>query len=598
MSRWENVDQRLDLLPKRARCPECKAWLHSYKTQQQVIFSIEYGNFKAKIHYIYCPEHPYDPEAPERIRSYRSEAITKVVGRGRQYAYDVMSYIGISRFLQGCQVQEIRAALETEYHIPISASQVGRLSEEFLIRLSCLHTVYRLHLKRLIESQGGYALHLDTSCEDKSSTVLVGLDGRTGWVLLSEKIPSEREEFIVPALKELQQGFGPPRSVMRDMGRAIEKAVLAVFPKVPQRICHFHFLKDVGKDILSSDYQILRAHLIDLKIAPQLNSVRRDLLGPLKVYKPDPQVLDDLLAGRTAMTQSVYRSVDALLVITLIDWILNYPKDGNGLGFPFDHSYLYFYQRCQKAYDLGLRLQARISSAVFKDARLDTVIFSLAKVCDPAYDGASALKRLKAIYTTKLSEFDKLRRVMRFYCDRKAPLSQELGFESEDEIRSANRQMKELLREEKRCLRDNQDPAQQAAARIIATHMEKHWNYLTIPSTRQPEFPVARTNNIEEQKYRSVKATMRRMTGKKDLSQEFERLGAHLSLVQNLENPAFVETVLGSIDNLPEAIADLDPVLVEKQTERFYEDRYGPAYQLRKSIDPIRLLINSCGNQR
>jgi hypothetical protein len=88
-------------LPKLTRCPECKAWLHSYKTQQQVIFSIEYGNFKAKVHYIYCPEHPYDPEAPERIRSYRSEAITKVVGRGRQYAYDVMTYIGISRFLQG-----------------------------------------------------------------------------------------------------------------------------------------------------------------------------------------------------------------------------------------------------------------------------------------------------------------------------------------------------------------------------------------------------------------------------------------------------------------------------------------------------------------
>jgi hypothetical protein len=285
-------------------------------------------------------------------------------------------------------------------------------------------------------------------------------------------------------------------------------------------------------------------------------------------------------------------------VITLIDWILNYPKDGSGLGFPFDHSYLYFYQRCQKAYDWGLKLQARVSSAVFKDARLDTVIFALAKVCDPAYDGASALKCLKETYTAKISEFDKLRRVMRFYCDLKAPMSQELGFESEEEIRSANRQMKDFLREEKRCLRDGQDPTRQAAARIIATHMEKHWNYLTTPSTQGSEFPRACTNNIEERMYRSVKATMRRMTGKKDLSQEFERLGAHLSLVRNLDNPSFVETVLGSIDNLPEAFADLDPVLVEKQTERFYEDRYGPAYQLRKSIDPITLLMNSCGNQR
>jgi hypothetical protein len=527
------------------------------------------------------------------VRSYRTKALAKVVGRSRRYAYDVMSYIGISRFLQGRQIKEICADLRKDYHIPLSASQAGRLSEEFLIRLSCLHTSYRLHLKRLIENRGGYVLHIDTSCEDKSSAVLVGLDGGTGWVLVSEKIPSERKEFIVPALKQLNRAFGPPRSIMRDMGKAMANAATTVFPGIPQRICHFHFLKDVGKDILKEDYQSLRSLMIKQKVAPQLNALRRDLLGPLKKHKPDPQVLEDLLSGRRRMTRQIYRSVDVLLVVIMIDWILNYPQDGSGLGFPFDHSYPYFYARCRRAYNLVLKLQARVSSTVFKDAKLDTLVFSLAKVCEPAYEDAETLKSLNDTYAAKLSQFNKLRHVMRFYCDSKAPLSQELGFASIEEFREANKSLKKFLREKKRQLRNDRHPARQAALKIVIEHLDKHWDYLTV-QTKPAGKSSERTNNAQERMYRSVKARMRRITGKKDVSREFDRLGAHIPLVQNLENPSYVKAVLGSIEHLPEALADLDPALVAKQTERFYEDRYGPAYRLRKSIDPIQLLNFSC----
>lgn len=592
-NRWEEPNKVIEFIPVPRSCPECKEKLRRYKTQSRPVYSIEYGNFTAKVRYTYCATHRYDPEAPERVRSYRAKILAKVVGRSRRYAYDVISYVGISRFLQGRQVKEICADLNKDYHIPLSESHAGHLSDEFLIRLSCLHTSYRHHLKRLIKSRGGYVLHIDTSCEDKSSAVLVGLDGRTGWVLVSEKIPSEREEFIVPALKQLNRAFGPPRSIMRDMGKAMANAATTVFAGIPQRICHFHFLKDVGKDILKNDYQSLRSLMIEQKVAPQLNALRRDLLGPLKKHKPDPRVLEDLLAGRRRMTRKIYKSVDVLLVVSMVDWILNYPQDGSGLGFPFDHSYRYFYERCRRAYNLVLKLQTRVSSTVFKDARLDTMVFALAKVCDPAYEAAETLKSLNSTYAARLSQFIKLRRVMRFYCDSKAPLSQELGFASIDEIREANKSLKKFLREKKRQLKNDRHPARRTALKIIIEHLEKHWDYLTVP-TKSAGKSSQRTNNAQERMYRSVKARMRRCTGKKDVSREFDRLGAHIPLVQNLENPSYVEAVLGSIENLPEALADLDPVLVAEQTERFYEDRHGPGYRLRKSIDPIQLLISSC----
>lgn len=594
-NRWKDPGKILTLHPRQELCPQCNRRLHSYKTQKQLVYSVVYGNFTARAKYVYCPVHAYDPEDNENVVSYRSEALAKIVGSHKRYAYDVMTYIGISRFLQGHQIQDICAELDQDYNIPVSTSQASRVSEEFLIRLSCLHASYRFHLKRLIDRQGGYYLHIDASCENKSSTVLVGLDSVTGWVLFSEKLPSEREEFIVPALKQLKRDFGQPQGIMRDMARSMEKAAFAVFPKVPQRICHFHFLKDVGKDILKKDYQDFRSVMIAEKVTPQLNALRRDLLEPLKMHKPDRQIVQDVLSGRKKISSVIYKTMDVLIVVSTIDWIMNYPQDGSGLGFPFDHSYIDYYGRCQQAYMLLLTLQERVSSSKFKDARLDTLVFVLAKILEPAYEAAIVLKQINANYTARRSEFNKLRQVMRFYCDAKAPLSQELGYRSIEEMRAANNELKGFLHESKSRIKNTRQDARRAALTIVIAHLEKHWKYITV-QTRKKTIYGARTNNSEERFFRDVKKKIRRSLGKKDISNEFDRLGTYIPFVKNLENPSYVETVIGSIENLPEAFADLDHQLVAKHTEKFYENRFGVAYELRKSIDPIELL-KTCNTQ-
>jgi hypothetical protein len=590
-ARWGSGEQTIPFVPHRQTCPaaECDLRLSVYKTQKQKVYSVRYGNFTAKTRYLYCEDHAYNEADPESVLSYRSEPLAKIVGSSRRYAYDVMCHIGVSRFLQSRQLQEICTELADDYSIPISAAHASRLSDEFLIRLSCLHASYQHHLRRLIRDRGGYYLHLDASCENKSSTVFMGLDSVTGWVLISEKIPSEREEFIVPVLKDLRRSFGKPEGVMRDMSQAIGNAVARVLSNVPDRICHFHFLKDVGKDILSTTYSRIRALMINEKVAPKLNSLRRELFGPLKIHRPDTKKLDELLNGKRRWTRKVYMSLDLLVLVATIDWVMDYAHDGSGLGFPFDHSYRYFYDRCESAYASLLALQRCVSSTQFKDANLDSLVFVLARVCERGYQSAKDLEETSNRFDAKVSEFDRLRRVMRFYCNPKAPLSDELGFTSVAEMRTANIELRRYLNETRRRLRTTRQQSRREAMAIEITHLEKYWEHLEVKPS-ESGYCGPRTNNDEERDYRGIKKRLRRATGRQDISQEFDRLGAFIPLTKNLENPSYVQHVIGSLEDLPEALADLPQRLIEKQTEKFYESRHGVAYKLRKAIDTPRLL--------
>jgi hypothetical protein len=45
------------------------------------------------------------------------------------------------------------------------------------------------------------------------------------------------------------------------MGRGILSAVKTVFPGIPDFICHFHFLRDIGKDLFETEYATIRNRL-------------------------------------------------------------------------------------------------------------------------------------------------------------------------------------------------------------------------------------------------------------------------------------------------------------------------------------------------
>ena len=122
-----------------------------------------------------------------------------------------------------------------------------------------------------MQLRGGYICHLDATCEGHDPLLMSSLDSLSEIVLGSIKLPSEAGEHITPFLKRIKKAFGIPPALVHDMGTGILKAVATVFPGVPDFICHFRFLRDLGKDLLGAPYDLIRKRLRKHRISAKLH---------------------------------------------------------------------------------------------------------------------------------------------------------------------------------------------------------------------------------------------------------------------------------------------------------------------------------------
>jgi len=134
-------------------------------------------------------------------------------------------------------------------------------------------------LKTRILQNGGYILHIDGTSEGASPHLITAIDEVTNFVLANVKVPSEKTQQVVPFLKDIKKQYGNPLAVTSDMGKALLKAISDVFPDIPNYICHFHFLRDIGKDLLEKEYSIIRNKLKKYGITSQLRYRLRYYFG-------------------------------------------------------------------------------------------------------------------------------------------------------------------------------------------------------------------------------------------------------------------------------------------------------------------------------
>jgi transposase-like protein len=73
-------------------------------------------------------------------------------------------------------------------------------------------------------------------------------------------------EFLIPFFRQLKQQYGNPVALVHDMGQGILSAVNTVFKGIPDFICHFHFLRDIGKDLFEKEHSTIRDRLKKHKI--------------------------------------------------------------------------------------------------------------------------------------------------------------------------------------------------------------------------------------------------------------------------------------------------------------------------------------------
>ena len=161
-----------------------------------------------------------------------------------------------------------------------------------------------------------------------------GIDGLSRLVLANVKLPSEKAERIIPFLRNIQSDYGDPIACVHDMGTGICKAVNTVFSDVRDFIRHFHFLRDVGKDLLEPSYRTLRScfrrHAFTSRLRELVRQARQRLTQPTGA--PDEKLA--AIVWRQMLLGEKLGPV--MIVYALSLWCLQAKKSGGGYGFPFD----------------------------------------------------------------------------------------------------------------------------------------------------------------------------------------------------------------------------------------------------------------------
>jgi len=546
---------------QRSSCPCCHDPMVVEKTILRQVSTLAHGSLKVHETVLVCGK-GCRHEDGSLVRR-RSEDIGPHVPPGGVFGYDVIVHVGLQRFLFHRQREEIRQDLEEEHDITVSTGAISTMQRRFLSYLQDLHTARAPLLAEALALDGGWPLHLDATGEDGRGTLLVLLAGWRRWVLASIKIPTERADQILPCLHWVADHFGNPCAVMRDLGRAMISAVASFREErglsIPALSCHFHFLQDVGKDLLAAAYGTLREKLRQTGIRLRLRTLARDLgreIGP--EIDRAREAVEHWKVSSDSSHQLPQDPVAAQAVVRgLTQWVLDFPAQSTDRRFPFDRPLLDLYDRCvtgARATDAFLRNPPPDASARRALRRLSRAL-DLVASNQPMVGVISSL-RMRA------DLFDQLRATIRL-CPSSPTVSETAA--TPGELQDIQQEL-EAWEKNLRLRRPARGPAKdrRQAIDLVLAHLDRHGESLfghVIPlpdSVGGGVRMVARTNNEAETYFRNMKHQERRRSGRKILTQDFERLHPAAALVPNLLKPDYLDILCGSLENLPAAFAQLD----------------------------------------
>ncbi|MCP4209040.1 MAG: transposase [Shimia sp.] len=404
-----------------------------------------------------------------------------------------------------------------------------------------------------MEHNGGYILHLDGTCEGASPMLMAGLDSITEIVLGSVKAPTERAEYITPFLKDIQIRYGDPIATVRDMGQGIGKAIQEVFAQAKDFICHFHFLRDIGKDLLGEDYDTIRKRLRNYGVRAKLGRHARALQT---TFEQNPALLDVLpfTSEPASVPDALLKHTPAVCAYALIQWTLAGLHHGDGYGFPFDRPHLELAKRLSV---LRQKLQA-LENLPWRGQWRDNDPFrkTLAAI-GPLLDD-SALPKAIASIERDIQVFDALRDAMRL-----APQHGSQGLNDsgqQEDIQTIEAGVKRF----RHWLTTHPAGANDPGYANLLGQLDRYWEKLFADPilVNTPAGPVQiqpqRTNNIMERFFRGEKQGNRRRTGNIRLGKMIQTMLADTPLVKNLDNPRYLEILLEQHQTLEGVFAEID----------------------------------------
>jgi hypothetical protein len=486
--------------------------------------------------------------------------LAQIVASGHRVAFDVVAKVGTLRFLECRQRLEIQDEIKKKWGVFIPEGTIQELIGRFVDAMVALHEDKVPLLRESLASMGGYVLYIDGTCEEGSQVHFACLTGPPPIVLWSAKIESENAIQIRLVLKEVDRRFGRPTATMEDLSSAIANAVHAQWPGLPIFYCHQHFLSDVGKDILVDHYTRIRALLRHSKIRPDLRSFLKQIKKELGESREEARWVCRNLDEPSLLKEKGRSLKAASIAGGIAEWILAAPTEGRGRKFPYDLPHLSFCLRTQRALDTLDR--DVVPHLVGRTPRGEKLLLRLRGILHVFLKTAGLRRAIKEIQDVN-AVFLRLREALRLAAHDSPPgMNDEPTYRNPEEVREAEERVTRLREEFRAEAKGNSGPHVRKAIGIVLRHLDKYWDglfghCLPLSNSNERYLIVQRTNNMPERFFRGPKRFERRVTGKKRVNREIDALSSHALIVFNLKNSWYVESVCGSLEELPGAFAEL-----------------------------------------
>jgi len=469
-------------------------------------------------------------------------------------AYDVVVRVGIARFLECRQFEEIQLEMSHRHGLEIPVRTLSYQAQRFLAHLQAVHEESIPLLRAAMSERGGYILHIDGTCEEASRVLLVCLDSLSEQVLDSRKIVSESTEQVASVLHRVRRDWGEPLAIVLDLRASNIAAAKEVFPNVPLFVCHYHLAADVGKDILGAHTDRLRELFRQTKMRPALRALCRSLREFAVREGTTEHVVESVLACKSKHQLEGLATPETTkgTVHALASWILAFSNSGDGYGFPFDLPYLNLYERVRAAHQMLEEIEARIP--VNTPSAL-AIVRRFKKVLDLVLASEYSEDIRVTVAETKkdFSIFQRFRTALRICPVGGKHRRNDEGCARDLSPRRHQMILSDLATSLTRRAR-NRDSSQKACE-IVLEHLDKYWDFIFGHALKVPvSITVPRTNNVEERLFRAVKRQCRRIHGRGHLSRDLDDMPSSTPLVLNLKNTRYCQTVYGGSE--PERIAE------------------------------------------
>ena len=490
-------------------------------------------------------------------KTYRYTGLDVFLPQGSNFGYDVIAYIGDALWGKSHTPLQIQADLKQQNNLTISESEITLLAKKFVHYVVEAQRDKQTEIKKFLHRGGGFFMYFDAMHPGDGAAHLMcaiaeEVSEKVSIVLGSVKLPTESTETVAAFLRELKRKYGAPLAGICDMLASNLAAFQEVFPGILLLICHFHFLRSIGKTFLEYENTMLQGVLKQYDITKRL----KEFVSKCKTsIETNPQLADYMKYDEKMYRSSFQTLPEIIKAYCKALWTLAYEQELNGYGYPFDRSELVYLQRMKKTYD-------SLKTYSLGSKELSELKFLLASVLED-----SDLCHHMAALEKKVQDFDRLRAIMKI-----APIYGVKGLNDDGEECDMTA-MEELLKIfiESDEIKNNSDKAYQRMIKQIL----KYWKMLFSKpvevrlSSGETFFTYPqRTSNCMERLFREFQRSEYKRTGMSTLGRTARAMIAETPMMKNLQCPEFVSIILNGQPTLAARFAQLDMKCIQERMKK------------------------------